>query len=160
MIRRALTIAAVAAIAIVAGVRSAPAQELRGFAGAGVMSDVNSQHVPAFGGGALVDVGQPWISAGAQGEAFVSWPYFAGRGTVFGQGNLMRRGAVRPFLLAGAGFGETAGPMFGGGVEMRPRDGRLGFRVAVEDYISDITPYVGEGFTAHQVTVRIAVVFK
>jgi hypothetical protein len=41
---------------------------------------------------------------------------FAGRGTVFGQGNLMSNGRIQPFVLGGFGFGESGGPMFGGGL--------------------------------------------
>ena len=152
-------LAAVTVFAFVAGTtHSASAQEVRGFATAGVTSDVNDQRFPAFGGGAIVDLGQPWVSAGAQGEVFVSWPYFAGRGAVFGQGNLAPKKLVRPFVLAGLGFGEEAGPMFGGGVEVRPPNQRIGFKVTVEDYVIRINGFEGAR-TGHQVAIRAGILF-
>lgn len=151
------------------------AQDVRGFVTGGVISDVNHQRFPSAGGGVLVDVGQPWLSIGAQGETFWQWPYFAGRGTVFGQGNLNPKGRIRPFVLGGVGFGETAGPMFGGGVELRPPNGSLGLRVSVEDYLSRIggldcasyglqsycegNPREARGYIEHQVAVRVGVLF-
>jgi hypothetical protein len=176
MLTRFVSIAGVLAFATLCGIQPLSAQDLRGFAGGGVMSDVNSERFPAFGGGVLVDLGQPWISAGGQGEAFVSWPYFGGRGAVFGQGNVIPKGPVRPFLLAGVGFGESSGPLFGGGVEIAPRTGRLGLRVAVEDYLARVGgfncgalgysaaqcagfPHGGNEYTAHQVTLRVGLLF-
>src|SRR5258705_10296833 len=151
-------IAAMSVLALLAAAPGASAQEIRGFASAGVTSDVNDQRFPAFGGGVLVDLGQPWVSAGAQGETFVSWPYFGGRAAVFGQGNLAPKKAVRPFVLAGVGFGEGAGPMFGGGVELRAPNQRLGFRFAVEDYVVRLNGFEGSG-TGHQVALRAAILF-
>ena len=176
MTRIAIT-AGILAFATLSGAQTVSAQNLRGFAGAGAMQDVNSEQFPAFGGGMLIDVGTPWISAGAQGEAFVSWPYFGGRGSVFGQGNVMPKSVVRPFVLAGVGFGESSGPLFGGGVEVGPQGGRLGLRVAVEDYVARVGgfnctalgysagdcagfPHGGNEYTAHQVTFRVGVVFR
>ena len=151
------------------------AQSVRGFVSGGVISDVNQQRFPSAGGGILVDLGQPWVSAGVQGETFWQWPYFAGRGTVFGQVNLMPRSSVRPFVLAGIGYGESDGPMVGGGLELRPRRGGPGLRVSVEDYVSrigglpcssfglqsycDENPRAARGYVAHQVAVRAAVLF-
>lgn len=151
-------IAAVAALTLLAGAARTSAQEVRGFASAGYSSDLNDQRYPAFGGGVLVDLGQPWVSAGAQGETFVSWPYFAGRGTFFGQGNLLPKGPVRPFVLGGVGFGEDGGPMFGAGVELRPSNERLGWRIAVEDYVRRYTAFDGPK-TGHQVAVRVGILF-
>jgi hypothetical protein len=121
-------IAAMSVLALLAVAPGASAQEIRGFASAGVTSDVNDQRFPAFGGGVLVDLGQPWLSAGAQGETFVSWPYFA------------------------------AGPMFGGGVELRAPNQRLGFRFAVEDYVVRFNGFEGSR-TGHQVALRAAILF-
>jgi hypothetical protein len=135
---RALTIAAVITVATLAHESSASAQDFRGFVGGGVMSDLNDEHFPTFGGGVLFDLGQPWVSAGGQGEVFFSWPYVAGRGGMFLQGNVIPKGPVRPFLLAGFGSGESAGAMLGAGVEFRPRSGRVGFRASVEDYLAKV----------------------
>lgn len=169
---RILKVVAVMTLATLAGVRCASAQDVRGFVNGGVMSDMNNQHFPAVAGGALVDLGQPWVSAGAQGEVFMSWPYFGGRGAVFGQGNLVARGPVRPFVLGGFGWGESAGPMFGGGVDVGPRDRRIGFRFAIEDYLLRASgydcsvvgcaadPHGGRPFTGHQVTVRVGLLFR
>ena len=176
MTRIAIT-AAIRAFATLSCAQTASAQNLRGFAGAGAMQDVNSEQFPAFGGGVLIDMGTPWISAGAQGEAFVSWPYFGGRGSVFGQGNVMPKRVVRPFVLAGVGFVESSGPLFGGGVEVGPQGGRLGLRIAVEDYVRPVRGFActayglsagecagfpdgGNDYTAHQVTFRVGVVFR
>jgi hypothetical protein len=132
---RTLAIAAVIAAAILLNAESASAQDLRGFVGGGTMSDVNRECFPTVGGGVLVDLGQPWISAGGQGEMFFSWPYVAGRGGMFLQGNVVPKGPVRPFVLAGFGSGESDGAMFGAGVEFRPKDRAAGFRASVEDYL-------------------------
>ena len=169
---RTLRIAGIVILATVAGARGASAQDVRGFVNGGVMSDMSNQHFPAVAGGALVDLGQPWVSAGAQGEVFMSWPYFAGRSAVFGQGNLIARGPVRPFVLGGFGWGESAGPMFGGGVDVAPRDSRLGIRFAVEDYLARVggydcgvfgcaaDPHGGRPYTGHQLTVRVGILFR
>ena len=152
------------------------AQELSGFAGAGMVSDVNDQRFPAFGGGVLLDLPTWWISAGTQGEMFVSWPYVAGRGAVFGQLNAVRRRAVRPFFLAGYGFGESAGSIIGGGVELRLRDRRIGLRASVEDYLTAVQGFdcaslgytqshcdeqlhAGRPYIGHQLTLRLGLMF-
>ena len=113
MLTRFIGITGVLSIAALAGAGTASAQDLRGFVAGGVMTDVNSGRYPAVGGGVVVDLGQPWVSGGAQGEAFFSWPYVAGRGALFAQANVVPRGPVRPFLLAGVGSGESAGPLAG-----------------------------------------------
>ena len=156
---RTLTIAAVIAAATLVTAESASAQNFRGFVGGGVMSDVNDEHFPTAGGGVLFDLGQPWVSAGGQGEVFFSWPYVAGRGGMFLQGNVVPKGPVRPFVLAGFGSGESDGAMFGAGVEFRPRAGAAGFRASVEDYLAK----VGAGanyYTDHQITIRVALAFR
>jgi hypothetical protein len=170
-----LRIPAFIVLATIAGTSIVSAQNVRGFVTGGVISDVNHQRFPSAGGGVLVDVGQPWLSFGAQGETFWQWPYFARRGTVFGQANLIPKGRIRPFVLGGGGFGETAGPMLGGGVELRPPNGGPGLRVSVEDYLvriggldcasyglqsyCDENPRAARGYTEHQVTVRVGVLF-
>jgi hypothetical protein len=144
---------------------SASAQEvtLRGFAVAGGGSTGGGTNFRTFGGGLTADLGQPWVSAGAQGEALTSGGYYAGRGAVFGQVNPFGRSAIRPFVLGGFGFGEEAGPLVGAGVELRPTGGRFGFRLAVEDYIMRSNRY--RGFepvgrqTTHQVSAKVGVLF-
>ncbi len=163
-------------VGVLAQAGAVSAQQVRGFAGGGIVSDLNDQRFATILGGAVVDLPTSWFSAGGQADMFISWPYVAGRGTVFGQVNIVGRGPVRPFLLGGYGFGEDAGPMIGGGVEVRPPNRRLGLRVSVEDYLASVGGFdcVGLGYTqsycdtnlkggradtGHQVTVRIAVLF-
>jgi hypothetical protein len=154
---------------------TASAQNVRGFVSGGVISDVNHQSFPSAGGGIVVNLGQPWVSAGVQAETFWQWPYFAGRGSLFGQGNLVSKGRIRPFVLAGYGFGETAGTLVGGGIEFRPVNQRVGLRFSVEDYLSriggldcgsfglqsycDENPRAARGYIEHQLAVRAGVTF-
>lgn len=172
---RILRLLTLLALTTAAGASAGLAQDVRGFVSGGLIADVNQQWFPSAAGGILLDLGQPWVSAGAQGETFWQWPYFAGRGTVFGQVNLIPGGRIRPFVLAGEGFGETDGPMLGGGFELRPRHRRPGLRVSVEDYLSridglpcgsfglqsycDANPRAARGYVAHQVAVRAGVLF-
>ena len=156
---RTLAIAAGIAAATFVTAESASAQNFRGFVGGGVMSDVNDEHFPTVGGGVLFDLGQPWVSAGGQGEIFFSWPYVAGRGGMFLQGNVVPKGPVRPFVLAGFGSGESDGAMFGAGVELRPRAGGAGFRASVEDYLAKVGSRE-EYDTDHQITFRVALTFR
>jgi hypothetical protein len=151
-------IAAPALLALLAGAPWASAQEVRGFASGGFTTDVNTQRYPAFGGGAVVSLGQPWVSAGAQADAFVSWPYFGGRGAVFGQGNLAPKRPISPFVLAGYGFGEDSGPMIGAGVDLRAPHQRIGLRLAVEDYVLRYRRYQGPT-TSHQIAFRAGILF-
>ncbi len=156
---RTLTLAAAMTVATLLHTAAASAQDLRGFVSGGVMSDLNDEHFPAFGGGVLIDLGQPWVAAGGQGEMFVSWPYVAGRGGMFLQGSVIPKGPIRPFLLAGFGAGESDGPMLGAGVEWRPPNGGAGFRASVEDYLAKVgtrTDY----YTDHQITIRVALTFR
>lgn len=167
---------ALATLVLLTRADAAPAQGVRGFAGAGVVSDLNDHRFPAFSGGVLLDLPTTWISAGAQGETFFEWPYFAGRGALFGQANLVRHHAVRAFALGGFGFGETGGAMFGGGLEVRPSHRRFGLRLAVEDYVARVQGFDcaffgytesycdanlrgGRAYTAHQLTVRAGFLF-
>ena len=55
-------------------------------------------------------------------------------------------------------------PMVGGGLEIRPADRRLGFRIALEDYLLRYDRYdillrpTGQE-TGHQISVKVGVVF-
>ena len=130
---RNLSIAGLVAITTVLSASSAPAQNLRGFLGGGAVGETNDQHYPAVGAGVFVDLGQPWVSVGGQGDMFFSWPYVAGRGGMFPQGNVVPRRPLRPFVLVGLGSGESGGAMIGAGVEFRPTSRAAGFRVIIED---------------------------
>ena len=57
MITRIAITAGILAFATLSGAQAVSAQNLRGFAGAGAMQDVNSEQFPAFGGGVLIDMG-------------------------------------------------------------------------------------------------------
>jgi hypothetical protein len=155
--------------------RPANAQELRGFAGAGVASDLNSRY-PAAGGGVLLDLPGSWVTAGGEADLFTSGGYVAGRGAAFGQGNVIRRGTVRPFGLAGYGWGESGGPMIGAGVDVRFPGRRIGLRASVEDYLVQVHGFdcgslgytqsycdanlkVGRAYTGHQVSMRFGILF-
>ena len=147
-----------------AGARGAHAQIVSGFAGVSLASEMNGQHFPALGGGVVVDLPGSWLSAGAQGETLVSWPYFGGRGALFGQVRIGGRRTIAPLALAGYGFGEAAGPMFGGGVELRSPAARFGLRATVEDYVARVNGFdFNENgvrlYSAHQLSLRIAFLF-
>ena len=78
-------------------------------------------------------------------------------------------------MLGGIGFGESDGPMIGGGVELRALNRRLGVRVTVEDYLLRIdglpcesfglhsycesNPRQARGYVDHQLAVRVGVLF-
>ena len=172
---RILRVAASIVLLTQIGAQVAEAQTFRGFIAGGITSESTNQHFPSAAGGVLVNIGEPWLSAGAQAETFWQWPYFAGRGTLFAQGNLVPKGRVRPFGLAGFGIGEAAGPMVGGGVEFRPTNGRHGLRLSVEDYLlrvdalpcqsfglqsyCDANPRQVNGYIQRQVTFRAGVLF-
>ena len=162
-----LTVAVAAALVAVAALPAA-AQPVtfRGFATAGQVVDNNRSQILGVGGGVLVDAGQPWVSAGAQGDVLSSNGYYAGRGAVFAQVNPLGRFPVRPFVLGGIGWGEVAGPLIGGGLDVLPGNRRLGFRIAVEDYLMRIPTYDSRSLfkpagheTSHQVSVKIGVLF-
>ena len=152
-------IAVAAVLTLFSAVPAARAQDLRGFVSGGMTTDSYGGRYPAFGGGVLIDAGQPWVSVGAQGETLVSWPYTAGRGAVFAQGNLAPTSqSVRPFLMAGYGFGEMTGTIVGGGVELRSASSRLGLRLSLEDHTQRYRGQSGRK-TDHRVGVRIGVLF-
>ena len=156
---KTLAIVAVVALASVGNAGVACAQNVRGFAAAGTTRDVNHQNFPTIGGGLLIEAGQPWVAVGAEAETFWSWPYFAGRGTVFGQVHVSSKQTVRPFALAGYGWGEEGGVMVGGGIEIRPRGSALGLRATVEDYVVHVRGYPN-AYTGHQLAFRMGVSFR
>jgi hypothetical protein len=159
--RNLFTAVTVAALLTVA--HAASAQPVRGFVFGGSTTDLNKQQYPAFGGGVLVDLGQPWLAAGAQGESFFDFPYFTGRGAVFAEGRLAKPSAVRPFLLGGYTFGEISGPMAGAGVEIRSSRARVAFRLTVEDNIyRGPFGFSGQGVsteTRHQLATHLGISF-
>ena len=128
------TVFALCFLALQIGVARDAAAQWVGFVNGGFNSDVNDSRYPSLGGGAVFDLPGAWVSVGGQGDMFMSFPYVAGRGGVFAQGNLTRRRRIRPFGLAGIGWGVQDGPMVGGGLEVWGR-GRFGLRVALEDYL-------------------------
>lgn len=151
-------VTAVALISLLAGASRVAAQEVRGFAHAGFATEVDDRTYPAVGGGLTVTLGQPWVSAGAEGDYYMAWPYLNGRAAVFGQANMAPARTVRPFAVAGYSISEYSGPMFGGGVELRPSNRRIGFRFTVEDYLVSPSRHSGTA-TNHHVSFRAAVVF-
>ena len=155
--------------------RAGAAQPLFGFATLSHNSDLNGQRFGGASGGVLVDLARAWISVGAEADLFVSWPYFAGRVGPLVQVNLLRGAPVRIFALTGTSWGEQAGPMIGGGVEVWTR--RIGFRATVQDYLArvegidcglyGIDPqscetgfHGGRPWTSHQPTVQVGIVFR
>src|SRR5262245_45507076 len=108
------TLIVLASLATLLTSTAASAQAIEGFITGGMHRDVNREQFPGVGGGVLFTT--KFIGAGAQGDAFFSPPYVAGRVTPFVQGNIDIAG-VRPFLQAGKGFGEFKGRMYGVGVE-------------------------------------------
>ena len=142
------------------GPRVLSAQRLHGFLTPGVHSDLNDQSFAGIGGGALFDLMGSRISVGGQADLFISQGYFAGRVGPVGQFNVLRRGIVRPFAIGGFAWGESSGPMLGGGLELRPR-GRIGFRVSVQDYFARVGGYRGTpDTTAHQVSVQAGISWR
>ncbi len=143
--------------------RPASAQSVRGWAFTGKTSDVNGQNFAAAGGGVLVEVGQPWLLAGTQGEALFQLPYVSGRGAVFGEGRILPRSPYRPFVIGGIGFGQDAGPLIGAGIEVGAPNSRWGLRMTVEDYVRRIGYSLGAfqptSEVRHQVAVRFGITF-
>ena len=112
----------------------------------------------------LAELGRPWLLAGLQGEALFQLPYVAGRGAAFAQGRLMSKSPYRPFVLGGVGFGEDAGPMIGGGIEIGAPNSRWGLRMSVEDYVRRVNIYsfglaTTESELRHQVAFRFGITF-
>lgn len=155
---------AATALFLLTSARAASAQPVRGWAFTGKTSDVNAQDFAAAGGGVLVEVGQPWLLAGAQAEALFQLPYVAGRGAVFGEGRILPKSPYRPFVMGGIGFGEDAGPLIGAGIEVGAPNSRWGLRMTVEDYVRRIDAYSFPGYERpselrHQVAVRFGITF-
>ena len=156
--------------------RSGAAQALSGFGTFTINSDVNGQRFTGASGGVLIDLAGSWVSAGVQGDVFVSWPYFAGRYGPVGQLNVVRRGPVRMFAIGGYSWGEQSGPMIGAGVEFWTGD-HLGFRATVQDYLArmqgvDCTHFTydrafceaelhgGNPWVGHQPTVQLGITWR
>jgi hypothetical protein len=160
--KRLLT-AAIALVLLVSA-RSASAQVVRGWAFTGRTSDINAQNFPAAGGGVLAEIGQPWLLVGLQGEALFQLPYVAGRGAAFAEGRILPKSPYRPFVMGGVGFGEDAGPLIGGGLEVGAPNSRWGLRVSVEDYVRRVNVYSfgiasGGSELRHQVALRFGITF-
>ena len=117
---------------------AASAQTIEGFVTAGTHRDVNREQFPGFGGGMLFTT--TWIGVGAQGDAFLSPPYMAGRFTPFVEAHPFVVAGIRPFVQAGKGFGEFHGRMYGMGMDFRPRNGRVGVRASYQMYLAEMWP--------------------
>src|SRR5262249_42156690 len=115
----------------------ASAQAIEGFVTGGTHRDSNREQFKGIGGGVLL-TGAKWVSVGAQGDSFFSPPYVAGRFTMLVQGNVVDIAGVRPFLQVGKGFGEFHGRMYGTGVDVRPRNSRIGVRASYQAYLADV----------------------
>jgi hypothetical protein len=66
--------------------------------------------------------------------------------------------------MGGVGFGEDAGPLIGGGLEVGAPNSRLGLRMSVEDYVRRVNVYSfgiasGDSELRHQVAVRFGMTF-
>lgn len=126
------TVIAVAFVTVVTGA-SASAQ-VEPFVTGGIHRDVNRERFVGVAGGMLLST--KWLSVGAQGDAFVSPPYVAGRVTLLVQGNLFDVAGVRPFLQAGTSLGELKGSMYGAGVDLRRSGSGVGVRANVQTYLA------------------------
>lgn len=161
---------------LIAAPRPAAAQPLLGFGTFSINSDLNGQVFNGVSGGILIDLAHSWVSVGAEADLFVAWPYFAGRGGPVAQLNFLRRAPVRVFALSGLSWGEQAGPMIGGGVELWTKR-RVGFRATVQDYLARVEGidcahfgidsqycaasfHGGRPYTAHQPTVQVGIVWR
>jgi hypothetical protein len=169
-------LAGVVVAVLMGAARPVGAQPVFGYTAFSINSDLNDQVFSGASGGVLIDVAHSWVSAGAEADLFVSWPYFAGRGGTFAQVNVVRRSPFRIFAMGGFSWGEQSGPMVGAGVELWTR-GRLGLRATVQDYLARVEgfgcgtfgldqPYCdanfhgGRAYTAHQPTVRIGIIWR
>jgi hypothetical protein len=129
------------------------AGQVQGYVTGGVHRDVNRQQFSGVGGGLLLTA--RWLSVGAQGDAFFSPPYVAGRFTPFLQGNVFDICGFRPFVQVGKGYGEFAGTMYGAGVDYRPGLSVVGVRVSVHSYAARMWP---EG-TRAQPSISVGVIW-
>jgi hypothetical protein len=82
-----LTLIAIAASVAWLTASHASAQAIEGFVTGGTHRDSNREQFTGLGGGVLLTGGK-WIGVGAQGDAFFSLPYVAGRFTMLVQGNV------------------------------------------------------------------------
>ena len=157
-------LSAAIALVLLASARPASAQAVRGWAFTGKTSDINGQNFAAAGGGLLVDLGQPWLLAGAQAEALFQLPYVSGRGAAFAEGRIMPKSPYRPFILGGMGFGQDAGPLIGAGFEVGAPNSRWGLRLSVEDFLRRVDIYslgvaTGGSEVRHQIALRFGITF-
>lgn len=58
--------------------RGALAQPLHGFTTVSINADQNGRTFSGASGRVLLDLADAWLSAGAEADLFVAWPYFAG----------------------------------------------------------------------------------
>jgi hypothetical protein len=128
--------------------------QVEGFVVAGSHGDVNRERFAGVGGGVLLTA--KFVSIGAQGDAFFSLPYVAGRFTPFVQGNMLHIAGVRLFLQAGRGWGEIQGAMYGGGVDFRPRGSRVGVRAGVQTYVARMW----SGEKRRQSSINVGVIWR
>ena len=134
---------------------AAPAwAQVEGFVVGGSHQDVNRERFAGVGGGVLLTA--KFVSIGAQGDAFFSLPYVAGRLTPFVQGNIFDIAGIRLFLQAGKGYGEIKGAMYGGGVDFRPRGRRVGVRAGVQTYLAQMW----SGEKRRQSSVNLGVIWR
>lgn len=160
---------------VLAGPSQVSAQQLHGFVTGGSSAGENGEQFPTIGGGVLIDVARGWVSVGGQGDLFFSNGYATGRGGVLAQANVVRRRAVRPFVVGGFGLGEDAGATFGAGIEVW--SGRVGFRASVQHYQThvqgfdclyfgvtqascDANFHGGNPYTVHRPSVQFGIVWR
>lgn len=153
---KAFGIAALLIAGVLALARPLAAQDASGFASVGSAGDGRNNRYPSVGGGVVAETGLPWVSLGAQADLFdLTVP----RATIFVQGNVNPKGDIRPFVVAGLGWGVLAGPMYGAGVELRPVGSRIGLRGSVENYIRHRSSVSGRT-TENQISVRLGILFR
>ena len=128
--------------------------QVEGVVTAGVHRDVNHEQFGGASGGVLLTA--RWLSIGAQGDAFFSPPYVAGRFTPFVQGNVFDLRGVRLFLQAGKGYGEFKGTMYGAGIDLRRGDHRVGVRASLQAYLAQMW----NGGKRAQPSVNVGVIWR
>jgi hypothetical protein len=131
------TVVAIVTCAALLSASPVRAQDIEGFVTGGAHRDSNHQSFFGLGGGVLL-TGAKWIGVGAQGDAFFSLPYVAGRFTMLVQGNVFDIAGVRPFVQIGKGYGEFRGRMYGAGVDLRPRGSSIAVRASYQAYLADV----------------------
>jgi hypothetical protein len=171
-VRRHLIAIILFALFLAAPPRSS-AQRLHVFLTGGSHTD-NSSHYAGVTGGAVYDLAYAWVSVGAAGDVFFSGGYAAGRAGPVAQLNFLQGQRLRPFAIGGMTWGEGDGPMIGGGVEFRPRNG-FGFRASAEDVLKrrgrllcgapqfppcNLLPHDGNPYFTHGLSLQFGVVFR